>query len=194
MVFLWSVAFFNGEMLMFDSDPLFPSSPACVPLYPRLGWVVLVTFLLYTCPWYVNTLMSSLNKNDISLVWSLSLELRIVFVPHSFTVHGCALLFPPLGRQWHPLPMFPSVQAWPFCRQFLFSNADRLRNRFFFFLVKINHIIFMKYIPPLHGSTHAGASHSEVRRSEDDLGAVLPFRLVDARNDTQVTTEPCHPL
>lgn len=41
IVFLSSVAFFSRDMLMFDSDPLFPSCPACITFStPGRGWVV----------------------------------------------------------------------------------------------------------------------------------------------------------
>lgn len=95
IVFLWSVALFSGEMLMFDSDPLFPS-PVLHSL-PQTWLCSLTDFpVVHMCAWCVNTLMSSLNKNDVSLVWSSSLEVRVeCLFPTASQVHGCAFLFPP---------------------------------------------------------------------------------------------------
>lgn len=136
-IFQWR----NVDVWQWPSVPFVPY--LCYSLPQTWVGSLSVFPVVHMCPWYVNTLMSSLNKNDISLTWSLSLEVRIeCLFPTASRVHGCALLFPPLGRQQHTLLMFLSVQAiaWPFCCQFLFNNADRIRNRFF--LVKINHYFY----------------------------------------------------
>lgn len=65
---------------MFDSDPLFPS-PVLHSL-PQTWLCSLSDFpVVHMCALCVNTLMSSLNKNDVSLVWSLSLEVRMECFP-----------------------------------------------------------------------------------------------------------------